>query len=231
MNREFVSYPKSGRSWIRYMLFLSGHAKEVRFHHDGFEFNDGSKPPLDFDVDRRLRRYGEADRVVYLERDPRDVMVSLYYQVVGRFRDYFNYRGSISDFIRDPYFGAENLARFRSVWDEVLADRGFMKVTYEAFHADTAASLQGVLDYLHLPVDRAALDGTVAAASLGRMREVEEAGTFPEPWLRKRNGEPKVRRGEVGGFRGELHGADIEYLDQVFGVGDQPLPGSSDEGP
>ena len=58
------------------------------------------------------------------------------------------------------------------------------------------------------------------------MRKLEREGSHPEPWLRPRNGAPKVRRGEVGGFRTELSADDIAYLNDVFGIGDQAWPSS-----
>src|SRR5215471_14103917 len=116
MIREFVSFPKSGRTWIRYILTQLGCASLIHFHHDTFEFNDATKPAPNFNLDDRLRHYAQVDRVVYLERDPRDVMVSLYFQVTGRFRDFFEYSGDLSQFIRDDYFGASMLKAFRDIW-------------------------------------------------------------------------------------------------------------------
>jgi Sulfotransferase domain len=145
MERHFISYPKSGRSWIRYILAQLGRESLIQFHHDGFEFNDGSKPALDFSADARLGRYAGDVRLVYLQRDPRDILVSLFYQVTGRFRDYFGYTGSISDFIRDEYFGASNLQRFREMWQEIAAQRNLLVVSYEGCHADMLGSMCQIL--------------------------------------------------------------------------------------
>ena len=93
--RVFISYPKSGRTWLRYILTELQLTDEVRFHHDAFEFNDGSRPAHNFDEEARLKKYAR-DRIVLLRRDPRDVMVSLFYQITGRFRDFFGYEGTIS---------------------------------------------------------------------------------------------------------------------------------------
>ena len=38
MQRQFVSYPKSGRTWIRYILTQLGLDPHIQFHHDRFEF-------------------------------------------------------------------------------------------------------------------------------------------------------------------------------------------------
>jgi hypothetical protein len=131
MVNHFVSYPKSGRTWMRYVLHHLGFAESIRFHHDGFEFNDGSRPPHDFDLERRRALYASPSRVVYLRRDPRDVMASLFYQVTGRFRDFFRYEGSPSQFIRDDYFGAQTLARFRDVWGRLSEQSNILVIDYE----------------------------------------------------------------------------------------------------
>jgi hypothetical protein len=52
------------------------------------------------------------------------------------------------------------------------------------------------------------------------MKKTEDEDTFGQPWLRKRNGTPKVRKGKVGGFRTELSKEDIVYLNEVFGLDD-----------
>jgi sulfotransferase family protein len=218
MIREFVSFPKSGRTWIRYLLGQLGVDRQIAFHHDQFEFNDGAKPPHDFDLASRLSRYRGVDRLVYLERDPRDVMVSLYHQVTGRFREFFGYEGSISDFIRDDYFGAANLDRFRRLWHELARELGFPIVTYEQCHADPAAVVRHIVDYYGFDVDDAAIARAVDASSFERMKAVEAADDFPEPWLRAKSGFPKVREGKVGGHRAVLPAGDIAYLDAIFGA-------------
>ena len=49
------------------------------------------------------------------------------------------------------------------------------------------------------------------------MKEIEQVGTFPEPWLRPRNGFPKMRVGASGRYR-ELPANDVVYLNEVFGL-------------
>lgn len=218
MQRQFISYPKSGRSWVRYMLTQLGVEDRVVFQHDRFEFNDGARPPHDFSLARRLDQYAQVDRVVYLERDPRDVMVSLYHQVTGRFRDFFGYTGTLPEFIRDDYFGAENLRRFRGLWAALVAQRGFLKITYEECHADASQVVRRIVDYYGFDVEQVHIDKAVADAAFDKMREVERSESFPQPWLRPRNGALKVRRGKVGGFRDVLEATDIAYLNAVFGL-------------
>jgi hypothetical protein len=218
--RNFVSYPKSGRTWIRYALSNLGVEGGVQFHHDGFEFNDGAMPPHDFDLRTRLERYADVDRLVYLERDPRDVMVSLYFQVTGRFKDFFNYEGDLSQFIRDDYFGAENLERFRQLWAEIVANRKFLAISYEECHQNMAESLRRMLAYYEFPVDEQRLANAVEDSDFAHMQRIEALGTFPHPWLRPRQGSLKVRQGRMGGFRDILAAEDIRYLNDVFALSD-----------
>ena len=150
MHNHFISYPKSGRSWVRFALTLLGHGNLVAFHHDGFEFNDGSLPAHNFDIGLRRLQYASPCRPVYLTRDPRDIIVSLYHQVTGRFHDFFNYQGDLSAFIRDDYFGAYNLYRFQQMWEQ-LCDEGLaLRISYEQCHADFESVLQRILDYWDL---------------------------------------------------------------------------------
>lgn len=217
MTPECISYPKSGRSWLRFMLQSAGVGEAVNFQHDGFEFNDPARPAHSFDVGARLQRYPVGRKIIYLERDPRDVMVSLYHQITGRFADFFDYDGTIGEFIRDDYFGAHVLKKYRAMWTEVLKKRDFLHLTYEGLHHDAAGALRSVVTYLDLRVDEAHIIEAVEAASFDNMKDLERRGAHDEPWLRLRNGASKVREGKVGSHK-QLSGEDIAFLNSIFGL-------------
>jgi len=216
MDRQFVSYPKSGRSWIRYVLHLLTVEKLIHFHHDGWEFSDPAKPPLAFDFAARLSSYSNGGRVVYMRRDPRDVMVSLYFQIKGRMRDVFDFKGDISAFIRDEYFGAANLLEFDRQWRE-LCRRGLaLCVSYEECHENLDAAIRKILVWYDLDVSDRKLRAACEAAAFPKIRALELGGRFGEPWLRPRNGATKTRRGIVGGHVDSLPAADIAFLEQLL---------------
>jgi|WetSurMetagenome_2_1015567.scaffolds.fasta_scaffold261865_1 hypothetical protein len=216
--RQFISYPKSGRSWIRYALTLLDIEKHICFHHDGFEFNDGTKPPHNFDVEERLAIYSQADRIVYLSRDPRDVMVSLFFQVTGRFKDFFHYKGNISDFIRDKYFGAHNLKAFQDMWAELSDKTNTLHVTYELCHEDLPGVLGQIVMHYGFAVPTERLIEVAGQSQFDLMKAVESKGQFKYPWLRPRNDSIKVRRGMISGFVDTLSIDDIDYLNKMFGL-------------
>jgi hypothetical protein len=219
VHREFISYPKSGRSRLRFGLHHLGLAEQVRFHHDGFEFNAAAKPPHDFSIQKRLNRLAKIDRVVFLKRDPRDVMVSLFHQVTGRFQDFFHYSGDISAFIRDPYFGAAVLKQFFDMWEAISHEREILIVTYEECAEDAVAIFEKVTRYYGFDTPVEACREAVEASTLEKMKKIEESGEFSQPWLRKRHGFGKVRRGKVGGYADSLPVEDIEFLNTCFGIG------------
>ena len=230
MNCHFISYPKSGRSWVRFALTMLGHGNEIMFHHDGFEFNDGSLPAHNFDIGMRRLQYAAPCRPVYLTRDPRDIMVSLFHQVTGRFQDFFNYRGDISAFIRDDYFGAHNLHRFQQMWEQLCEEGIALKISYVDCHTDFESVLRKLLEYYDLESTDGEIRSAAEFSSFDNMRQLEQSGEFPEPWLRPRNGAPKVRRGKVGGYREVLGADDIAWLDAVFTGTPATRPASSISG-
>jgi hypothetical protein len=216
MQREFVSYPKSGRTWIRYVLYRLGVENLIRFHHDGCEFSGPVGEPLALDFTARLHRAREAGPIVYLSRDPRDLIVSLYFQITGRMRDIYSFDGDISSFIRDEYFGAGNLYAFHRQWSE-LCRRGLaLHVTYEACHRKLEDVIRQILDWYGLSVANREVRAACESAEFQRMQEVELSGRFEYPWLRPRNGATKTRQGVVGSHAASLPADDIAYLNRLF---------------
>jgi hypothetical protein len=76
--------------------------------------------------------------------------------------------------------------------------------------------LGAVVRYYGFGVGEAMIARAGELARFDNMQHIEASGAFAEPWLRPRNGWPKVRRGKVGAFRDELGGTDIDYLNRLF---------------
>jgi len=240
-----VSFPKSGRTWLRLMVGkalcagfgmpdwkalaideLSSKAGLLRTYvtHDGSAIEDGY-------TYRQLpigkQRYANK-RIVLMVRDPKDVLVSSYFHAARRAR---LYSGDISAFVRDDRYGARKLLRFHQIWSEhAHVPAAFMLVRYEDLQARPEAVLTGVLRFIGLPtLDRQIAEEAVRFAAFSNMRALERSGQFGEAILRPRRIDDeesyKVRRGIVGGYRAYLGEDDVHYVDGIVETGGRPFDG------
>ena len=231
-----ISFPKSGRTWLKLMV---GKALCEHLHIDESEMLDFDRlaestgiPATTFLHDgsslKERERFDElatskaefADSsVVFILRDPRDVMVSLYFQATRRRRAF---TGTIEDFIRDPTHGIRKCAAFHRIWaDNQHVPRKFLLVTYEDMKRDPASVVRSVLGVLGMDdVSTAAVDSAVAFGDFENMQQLESSGHFADPILRPgRSNDPdsfKVRRGKVGGYSDYLSDSDCAYLEKVM---------------
>lgn len=230
-----VSYMKSGRTWFRFILanyfnevFRLG--VQVDFHSifaiipnyllntrqgwGAYRFAD--RPQVPFLVVSHLpyRRllFGTRD-ILFVLRDPRDVMVSAYFHKT-RHAGLFN--GDMDTFLRDPDHGIANYIRYFNSWAGPLGRHRHLVVAYERLSTDTAAVLEEVLAFLDLEVDRKALAEAMNASSFRAMRSIEVQSGHPVHQYDRTDIESlHVRRGKVGGFRDYLDDAQIAYIDQA----------------
>ena len=225
--RQLLSFPKSGRTWLRYALLRLGYGdKDIRFHHDGFEFSDPALPALDFDAQKRIEAY-RSDRVVWLRRDPKDLYVSFHNQITQRFRDIFGLECPMEELAEHPYFGADKLAGFLRMQERIAAELGWLALDYSDLHRDFEGCLRLCLLHWGLPLPSDALLAQAAReSSFANMRAVEDEGLFPADWLRRRNGAPKTRRGQEGSFLLEASLPAQNILGSIFpGPAAEPCPG------
>lgn len=227
-----LSYPKSGRTWLRLML---GKVLALRFGLENVDLLELYHLTLSLPGVPRIKavhdesphlktvdelpvsktRYRD-EKVILLVRDPRDVMVSCYFEEIKRQK---RYQGSLSSFIRDERFGVDGLIHWMNVWSEnrsVPSD--FLLVRYEDMHADTEGELRRVVEFLGLDGIRdAIIRQAVEFSSFGNMRRMESEDALGSARLRP--GDPddpesfKVRRGQVGGYVDYLDAEDVEHLD------------------
>ena len=214
--RLIVSYPKSGRTWVRFALWTAG--VDATLTHAGA--STGWR-----EIGRPYRAIPQDLRevpVVFLHRNPLDTAVSMFYQVTRRDLR----RGlarwcrkllplSISSglppedvdaFVLHPVYGIENVCRYNRLWlDRLASDDESLILTYEALRADPASGFQRLLDHW----SEAGVTGAelAQAASMEQMRAAEQTGTAFLKTSAGRSGDAnsaKVRKGKVRGYADEL---------------------------
>ena len=233
-----VSYPKCGRTWLRVLLqkYLERQGVPLRYYNDRsllgiegegvallivkFEHDKGNWVPAPLRLDQL--RFNAAKytgkKVVFLVRDPRDVLVSSWYHL--RYRERI-YQEDLSAFVRDDLVGVHKVVAFTNMWlEHSQVPASFCLMTYEQLHADPAASFGQLLEFMGIEVEPEALRYAVEASSFKEMKQMELQGSLKEPWMRpgrKNLGHSlKVRSGKIGSFEQELSDEDIAYLNDAI---------------
>jgi hypothetical protein len=227
-----ISYPKSGRTWLRVLLgkwlslqynqqedlilhtaHLSAlcHLPVISFNHDGTEI-EWKKSYKDLRADKS--RYQDK-RIILLVRDIRDTLVSAYFHATRRDQ---LFKGSLSQFIRSQYFGARKILTFYRHWCiNQTTPRDMLTLYYEDMHDHPAAVLTRVLHFIGITeVDPDITDRAVEYASFDHMQQMEKDRRFNYGLLQPGNSDDpqsfKVRQGRVGGYTDHLSPRDIDYI-------------------
>ena len=154
-----ASYPKSGRTWLRFILanylndrFDLGLRVDLQsmfrvLPNDGlsaerglpaFTFRDIPGMPLVVVSHARYQR-GSFKRkgIIFLLRDPRDLMVSSYFHQTGHKH---RFAGGLSEFLRDPELGLADYVGYLNCWARALSEHRHLLIGYEQLSSDPAAA-------------------------------------------------------------------------------------------
>lgn len=234
-----ISYPKCGRTWLRAMLGryllngIPGDPLEVEeicrmdpslpkllISHDDYPH---WKPWTDVVTDKSLY---EGKRVVFLVRDPKDTLVSYYFQYTKRGDQLQandpSFSGGMSAFLRHSIGGLRSLVAFYNAWAQARhVPAAFLLLRYEMLLADPLARFAELVRFLRLPehgID--AIKDAVNFGAFDNLRALEQNDAFFNRRLsppKDRDPEAyKIRRGKVGGYRDYLSAADIAYVDDYL---------------
>ena len=218
------SVPKSGRTWLRfvishYQIRLLGLDFELtlrNFCRISPNLSLTSKMGLLVPAaDRRLHRIVATHsarpelfrgrRIIFLTRDLRDVVVSLFHHESGRGQ----FVGTLEEFVASPR-GLPRLMAYVNAWAPYLQRCGPNHVTrirYEEMHADPLTTLRRCVQFIGLREDEVSMREALEYGSRANMRRLETLyGTYdftPSDILRTPDAR-QVRKGTVGGHAEEL---------------------------
>jgi hypothetical protein len=246
-----ISFPKSGRTFVRAMLArlyqrrfgidersllefptlrrAPKDAPRVLFSHGG----DAMRAPDEIHVD-------PADyagrRIVLIARHPGDIAVSRFHHLKHRSRDKARRRLAeqpLESFVWAEQGGIPSITAFLNRYASLP---GVTIIRYEDFLADPGKSLRKLAKATGLMVNAGDIADAVEFGSLGSLRQREREGYFTSSRLRRaRKGDEqsgKVRSGQSGGYREQL-GAEAaaridayvaEHLDPRLGYSSKRRP-------
>ena len=228
-----LSYPKSGRTWLRFLLnhylcSVGDHAVRNVFEIEKkdpaypFEWTHLTGAMIfqlpywnmgQFDVRGLDRR-----RAVLLVRDPYATLASAYHQAVHRIK-VFN--GTPAAFVRSNRYGASKLATFFNLWNDVKNRcDAHITVQYEDMLENPEPSIRRVLEFLSIPAHDEPLKLAVRDASFDNMKTLstspEYAGTPLAPVDPNNPDSAKVRSGTKQSYADLFTKDDLDHIDQTF---------------
>lgn len=221
-----VTYPKSGTTWLRFMVANVIHQEmsdlkamytvvpdinDVYLNriplHTYAALADPRFFVLHAPYDPALRR------TVYVMRDPRDTMVSYYHHhrltVPG-------WNTSMREFLQQPRQWPCSWEEHVRGWLRHKSDPRLLIIRYEDMHRDKEGVLRRVLDFSGVSYTQAGIEHALANSEFKRMRALEESHGLGGTVAAGGNGARFMRKGTSGGWREDLSAEELEVLRQNY---------------
>lgn len=188
-----ASYPKSGNTWVRFLLYSVIHgppaqsldiAKKIPDIHRPLSFDTPASGPMlcktHYACSPQHPQIANTARAVLIVRDPRDVLFSAlnYRRLSGLTPQQMSDEVYAKRFIAaggDPDFKAMGFGSWAShieSWQD-QAEFPVLTIKYEALKANPAAPLREITEFLGLETDDEAIANAIKASSFDAMRALE----------------------------------------------------------
>lgn len=222
-----ITYPKSGTTWMGFMIsnvlnrVLDRELNLRNFIELVPDINNlyFNKKPLDdyssLASPRVLMTHAPYDaalpRVIYVLRDPRDVMVSYWHH--KRLTD-TTFGLSMREFISSTNHWPCN-------WDVHVENwlfgnhKNILSVRYEEMQVKPHQVLEEVMDFIGVSHDRKIVERAVHASQFDKMKQLEEK--FGVDGAHGSREERFIRRGKVGAWSEELDNDCLHILERNYG--------------
>jgi hypothetical protein len=229
-----VSYPKSGNTWTRFLL------GNLIYEQEPITFAnvESRLPSIYVHSDRKLKKLPRVLKshdcfdpryktVIYIVRDPRDVVVSAYhYSIkVGILREDCPIQDFVPKFMSGT-FGSGLLAdpRWGSWYDNVMSwlamrhNRKFLLLRYEDILDNAERELLRVSRFLEIEPTPDRLSRAVKLSSADHMRKLEQKESAEWALTKAtRQDKPFVRTAKAGTWRSALLPRCVAEIERAWG--------------
>lgn len=227
-----VSYPRSGNTWTRFLIANLLHPdKQVSFLNIEKLIPDtsliSSQALKRIPRPRIIKSHEYFDhrypRVIYIVRDPRDVVLSLYdfQRKYHQIEDGYPLEVYVDDFVNGRLSSAswgtwaENVASW-------ISTRGgsdnFLLLRFEEMLQNTSRELARVASFLACDRSIECLERAIANSSVNRMRDMEQQQQRHWSGAKKhRKDIPFVRSGKAEGWRTQLPASSAMQIQNKWG--------------
>ena len=223
-----VSFPKSGATWMDFLmanvhLQMSGQNRKVTFFNvhnfipDIHDARDVKPSAMTFPGFRVMKSHSKLNpyykNVVYIVRDPRDVMVSYYHFVMGL----GNFNGTIAEFIRTEKFGIRAWVKHTKGWWEASpASLPFILIRFEDLQKDAAGQLIRLYDFIGYDIPISVIEKAVELSGFDVMKMLEKELNYGGRPIGKKL--TFMRKGKSGASCSDLSEEDTQYIEKEAGV-------------
>lgn len=218
------SSQKSGRTWVR--MILAKVLEEIGLNPAKIEMIPSFHTPFKQALkEKKLHKLN----VIFLYRDPRDCVVSRYFEISRRrIRPKTDnpkkaYNSTLEDYIRrNDEYGIDAIVDYMNAWHRERGRfRSFMTVSYEDLHSSTVENVKNILRFIQMDCSENIVQKAVDYAEFENMKKIEATGkgnliqNYHGTFGSRHTADPesfRVRKGKIGGFAEYLSPADIEYV-------------------
>lgn len=231
-----VSYPRSGNTWVRFLIGnLLFPAEPVTFANI-----EQKIPDIYQNSDRAMQRLPRPRllkshecfcptyrKVIYVVRDPRDVAVSYYHFSIKtrQIDDEFPIVNYVSNFVAD---GSNRFGSWKEHVGSWLGARGgasgFILLRYEDMLQQPHRELDRIVSFLGVSASKQQVENAIERSSAGNMRQLErEQINLWRPFRVSRQDKPFVRSAKAGDWRDNLPGGSVREIEEAWGEQMQSL--------
>jgi hypothetical protein len=227
-----VSYARSGNLWTRFLVANLVHPDtEVRLANI-----ERLVPDTSNQSNRALKRTPRPrfikshnyfdhryKKIIYIVRDPRDVMLSYYYfqRKYSQIEDNCPLERYVDNFVNGTLGSDEWGTWFENVSSWVMTrykNPSFLLLRYEDMIQDTLRELMRIADFLNLDSTPSRLNKVIALSSADRLRELEKQDA--QIWIGTRNRRqdiPMIRAATSGGWHATLPQECVAKIEAAWG--------------
>lgn len=180
-----ASFPKSGNTWVAFLignaislhLKLGMHANFFNIHFFVPDIHESRDIPLELAytpfrriIKTHFQNNREYHNILFLVRDPRDVMSSYYQYTTNQ----LIFEGSFSEFLRHPQYGIAAWQKHTMSWLERSGRHQNLQVfRYEDFAKDPKSELGRLFEIMGFKLANETLTRAVELSNFENMKKLE----------------------------------------------------------
>ena len=214
-----ISYPKSGRTWLRMMLaklMMSTYKEAKNDRHEIFpSLHDSYK-----EVKARFKEDYKDLNIIFLHRHPADTVISYFKEMTTNTLSGVYYAGTMSECLRNERHGLNRVIEYNNMWVRKHKNfNRFLMLSYYMLHKNPFACLAAITQVVELPTIKEAIEEAIEYSTFDNMKKIEkgEGDNLLEHYKGNFGVEPgRVRVGKYNNYHNILSEEDIKYVEECM---------------